>query len=264
MKQKHQPQSDTSQGFTLVELLVVIAILAILISILIPTIHRGIFLSKHTDCVSRKHQLLIAMNTYVADHDGYYPLRWQDGRRVYWHPYWWGRTDNASLDMHEEIEEYFASSGTTPDLLLCAATPDSMWGVPKSEQWPLGRIYRTSVAVYAGWNWRYTVNSAAVPLVPRAAVPIRAVEANSTYPLLGDVIEYTTGVSGSFTGWVTNHAADKRYHLRSPSGPEEIPEDGIPFGYADGSVIVTRDLTPLYKDRGWAVRYWAERPPSAP
>jgi len=57
---------EASLGFTLVELLVVIAILALLISILTPSLQRGVALARRTQCASNLHQLGAGHVAYAA------------------------------------------------------------------------------------------------------------------------------------------------------------------------------------------------------
>lgn len=54
-------------GFTLVELLVVIAIIAVLISILLPTLGSARFAASRTACLSNIHQILLAAVNYAQD-----------------------------------------------------------------------------------------------------------------------------------------------------------------------------------------------------
>jgi prepilin-type N-terminal cleavage/methylation domain-containing protein/prepilin-type processing-associated H-X9-DG protein len=58
-------------GFTLVELLVVIAIIALLLSILMPSLQRAKELAKQIVCSSREKQLALALMTYTQDYRGY-------------------------------------------------------------------------------------------------------------------------------------------------------------------------------------------------
>ena len=132
-----------------------------------------------------------------------------------------------------------------------------MWGIDNDKQWPLGGLYRTSVAVYAGWNWQQTAASACVAQIPFDAIPMRTSEIQPNRPIVGDVIEFLSGAHPVYNGWMTGHSSDSRYHIRSAGGPSLPPPDPIPFGYADGSVRATRNLEALYMDRGWAMRWWA-------
>jgi prepilin-type N-terminal cleavage/methylation domain-containing protein len=62
-----------SAGFTLVELLVVIAIIALLISILLPSLQRAREQAKLTVCRARLSQLGLATIAYANDHDDLIP-----------------------------------------------------------------------------------------------------------------------------------------------------------------------------------------------
>ena len=63
-----------ARGFTLVELLVVIGIIAVLISILLPTLSRARESAKRTQCLSNLRQMATFMNMYANQYRGAVPI----------------------------------------------------------------------------------------------------------------------------------------------------------------------------------------------
>ena len=60
-------------GFTLIEILIVISIVAILAAILFAAFSRARGIARTTVCQNNLHQIGVAMNLYVQEHDGHYP-----------------------------------------------------------------------------------------------------------------------------------------------------------------------------------------------
>ena len=69
-------------GFTLIELLVVIAIISLLVSILLPSLRQAKELAKASICLAHMRPIVIAVNMYADEEDGYMPPYYQD-----WPPY---------------------------------------------------------------------------------------------------------------------------------------------------------------------------------
>lgn len=59
--------------FTLIELLVVIAIIAILASLLLPSLQHARYTARLTACIGNQRQIVIGLLMYTADNDGFFP-----------------------------------------------------------------------------------------------------------------------------------------------------------------------------------------------
>ena len=57
-------------AFTLIEVLVVVSIIALLVAILIPSLHRAREAARRTVCLSNTHQLALGWTLYAADYKG--------------------------------------------------------------------------------------------------------------------------------------------------------------------------------------------------
>ena len=73
MQFNRRPRRRTA-GFTLVELLVVIGIIAVLISVLLPTLGRAREAAKRTQCLSNLRQIAVFLNMYANQHNQQVPL----------------------------------------------------------------------------------------------------------------------------------------------------------------------------------------------
>ena len=71
---QRDPKTNRS-GFTLIELLVVIAIIAILASLLLPTLARAKGSAQKTACTSNLHQIGVAWLMYLGDNGDCFPDR---------------------------------------------------------------------------------------------------------------------------------------------------------------------------------------------
>jgi prepilin-type N-terminal cleavage/methylation domain-containing protein len=70
---------SSKMAFTLIELLVVIAIIAVLASLLIPTLAKAKAKAQTAICLSNLKQLNLAWGMYSEDNVGLLPTNWRDG-----------------------------------------------------------------------------------------------------------------------------------------------------------------------------------------
>ena len=58
------------KGFTLIELLVVIAVIAMLLSVVLPSLRKAKESAKAISCRSNLRQMAVAFNTFSVEHNG--------------------------------------------------------------------------------------------------------------------------------------------------------------------------------------------------
>jgi prepilin-type N-terminal cleavage/methylation domain-containing protein len=75
----HHPRSRGDLAFTLVELLVVIGIIALLVSILLPTLNKARAAALRTACLSNLRQVHATLAMYAEINRDYVPVGYRDG-----------------------------------------------------------------------------------------------------------------------------------------------------------------------------------------
>jgi len=83
-----------ARGFTLIELLIVISIIGLLMSILLPSLHRAREQAKAMACTSNLKQIGLAVLSYFAEYDGYFPPAYQSDSGTHW----WGQKSPDGID----------------------------------------------------------------------------------------------------------------------------------------------------------------------
>ena len=87
-------QASSSPHFTLIELLVVIAIIAILASMLLPTLGRARETAQKIRCLANLKQISTSLQQYSEDYSGYQPRHWVSYGGL---SYWWYQMLNPYL-----------------------------------------------------------------------------------------------------------------------------------------------------------------------
>ena len=175
---------NKQNGFSLVEILVVISILALLLSVLLPSLHTTRLQAKRILCFNNLRQMVIASLTYSAFYDDHYPIAYHtELRNGVPHYLSWDFNTWKDWSESETIEH------VEPGLLWMGKTIDKIQQCPEfngSDNWfddPFtGYNYNTS---YIGLN--ETAN-------PIDSAKITEVRSPTETVIFGDG-EYTAGAN---------------------------------------------------------------------
>jgi len=154
----------TRQAFTLIELLVVIGIVAILASLLLPTLAGAKTRAQRLKCSSQMKQLGLGFTLFTSDHNDQYPptaystgdyqyqLSWDD----YIHRYIGGTA--ADADLIVGISGGIADPGSIPKILKCPAD-----NIQITIRWAVFGQRRTYAMNWAGPSFQITTRNGRLP-----------------------------------------------------------------------------------------------------
>ena len=119
-------------GFTLIELLVVIGIIAVLISILLPTLVRARESARKADCGSRLRQIAAAVHLYANENKGRVPPGYRDGN-----------SEEHTIWISQGTYDVFMRTLKNPKMLACPNLEDTQPKYPTNAKlgWVLGYNY---------------------------------------------------------------------------------------------------------------------------
>ncbi len=121
------PGRSSRGGFTIVELLVIISIIILLIALLLPALSNARRVARTAICKSNMHQLIVAVDAFANDDDGYFPpmQRSIDGHEVSWRAilYEYVAFDPEAFDCPAEEWQQYAS-GRINQAGACTGAPD--------------------------------------------------------------------------------------------------------------------------------------------
>lgn len=133
-------------GFTLVELLVVIGIIALLISILLPSLSRAREMGNQVKCLSNLKQIGNSFLMYANENRQFLPFAsWNDGSKLYREDWLWWQRIRFDRIGESSIQPYLQFSTSNFEVLRCP-----------SDQFESGR--KPNSATNGPYNFSYVIN----------------------------------------------------------------------------------------------------------
>lgn len=188
-------------GFSLAELLVAIAIIAILLSILMPSLGKAKSMAMRLKCAHNLKQINLSVNLYLNGNDDTYPCAEdpvsKDPNNPYW--LWMGR------GWRSFVEPYLGGSinANNPSVLFCPQDRISKYEYESTS-------YAYSMAFYHSPDQiddiditRYTYDIAGQPSVAKLSIPQRSfnVARPSSKILIGEWLSNHLRVESEDPGW---------------------------------------------------------------
>jgi len=203
-----KPRRRSGYGFTLIELLVVVAIIALLISILLPSLARARESARATICLSNVKQLGLGVLMYTSDskknglpgptHNPIYhqtvelqKLEFQNPGRLYW-----------KVNLPAYIQKYLGDSTNTAKLV------DRVGTCPSAGRIPVAPPQTTGVDVYKLPPGHYIANTGGGRNTKRSS-------AGDTHPYYGTVPK-------NYFGWTNIPAPENLMSLGADALPKNI------------------------------------------
>lgn len=218
-----------SKAFTLIELLVVVAIIALLISILLPSLSRARELSKRTVCSANLRGIGQAMYIYAQDDPQIFPAIFQDYTGAtnlhLWYPQ--DRTSAPSTtgipSPTADLWAVVRANNTTPKQLICPSTTDVPDPATDTTAYydfagPPGGTGPSPYLSY-GYQYQHDPNRRAI-----------GTSSEPTFPIMGDANPY---IKGGEVG--TNIGSDRTSQYRGNS-KNHTNREGQNILYQDGHV----------------------------
>jgi len=182
-----------NNGFTLTELLVVMAIIALLVSILLPSLARAREMAKRTQCASNLSQIGRGFYTYAQPHQGdRFPVHMGD-TPAFQATYWYYRTTQPPTMASQgpasptaELWMLIRGKNAAPKVFICASTSD----VPDPAKDALAYYdFQSGVNLSYAYMFQHNGSGGA----PAREFPLSTSRDDSTLPIAADANPYVKG-----------------------------------------------------------------------
>lgn len=234
-----------SAAFTLVELLVVIGIIAVLISILLPSLQRARAQAQSTQCLSNLRQIGLAFVFYSNDNKAFYPTYYGSyggGNVAWWAPVrpYIGKKD----DPNKNLGDGSGGSDDTRAVFWCPSASKELIEVAQANN-----EYPSTYSVnpfMAHPNWRFKRDRVRRPaeVVLLGDKTARFGNDYLTAPVLDATkpLKYRTDLGHAFWGWSSDPNDAGYPNWRVPAGadwaqtgaPRHGRGNSVNFVYGDG------------------------------
>ena len=150
--------TKNKKGFTLVELLVVIAVIALLLSVLLPSLRRAKDMGKRVVCLSNMRQMCVSVQAYLINNNNYFPPAARDIYSLTANPnvqYAWDFTrvyNVASNTWEYEPGLIWEGQGTVKIHQCPSFTGPAMWAGDKYTGYNYNASYIGWAEPVGGWS----------------------------------------------------------------------------------------------------------------
>ncbi len=246
------------KAFTLIELLVVIAVIALLISILIPSLRMAKEHARRVNCLSNIHQALAASMMYAGENAEFLPVGSIIDKAAPGYQPSWDSADWLSLMNFKTMLMFHDQYGLDERLATCATARNYFESQP---DWldPLPASYAYVETSYIGWIcWAGRGDFIDLNTNKKFITPKKTTGRASTNTLITCFCydRYSAvGPSGANPNWYSTHVGGR---FLTASGRPMPEPDGLAAGMLDGSAKFVRfkKLTPVNHEGEYIVYHY--------